>query len=309
MNKANPALVGAFMLSGMALAVGAILIFGGTEFFSPRMRAVVYFRGSVGGLDIGAPVTFRGVTVGSVSHIAVTLDMTDFTARIPVDLNLDPSKIALENDGMPNAGLVLDRLLAAGLRAQLTMQSLITGQLRVDLDLHPGPRPAATPGGAAPPGVAEIPSMPSQLQTLEDEIAALPLKDIAQNARDTLAATRKIAEALAPRAGKLADNFQKTADAAQATLARIDILTATGNRQIAMNGAALHKLLASSDKTARDADALVAALQENIGAHSELNANLQAAIRDLAASASALRGFSHEIERDPSAILSGRTAH
>jgi len=306
MKAARPAVVGGFVLTGLALGVGAIVLFGGTHLLSRTVHAVVYFQGSVAGLDVGAPVTFRGVQVGAVTKIAVNLNMKDLTARIPVYLDLNPEQISL-GDGVPGqTDSGLDRLLKAGLRAQLNMQSLITGQLRVDLDIQPG-LPAANDGGD--PDRLEIPSVPSQLQTLEDEIAALPLKEIADNARQTLAALQHLAEELAPRVGPLADSLKGTSDAAHATLDDIDQLAIAGKHQLSVNGDQLSRVLASSDRTVRQAETLVASLNQMTAENSPMRGDLRSAIRDLAASASSLRGFTHEVERDPSAILSGRTSH
>ncbi|HLY58857.1 MAG TPA: MlaD family protein [Stellaceae bacterium] len=306
MATAKPAIVGGFVLSGLALGVVAILLFGGTHLFSRSVHAVVYFRGSVAGLDVGAPVTFRGVRVGSVKSIAVNLNMKDLTARIPVYLDLNPSQISLDNSVPGEADPGFDRLLKAGLRAQLNMQSLITGQLGVDLDLRPDI--AAAPLGSDP-DIAEIPSIPSKLQTLEDEIAELPLKEIAENARQTLAAVQRLADEVTSRVGPLADNLGQTSAAARATLEDIDRLAAEGKKQLAVNGDALGRVLESSDRTVREAETLVTSLNEMTAPNSQIRGDLQAAIRDLAASASSLRGFTHEVERDPSAMLTGRTAH
>ena len=56
--------VGAFVLGGIILALGAIILFGQLNPFSRIVRAVVVLQGSASGLSIGAPVTFRGVPVG-----------------------------------------------------------------------------------------------------------------------------------------------------------------------------------------------------------------------------------------------------
>jgi len=306
MSAAKPALVGVFVLSGLLLAVAAILLFGGMRLFSPAVHAVVYFRGSVANLDIGAPVTFRGVRVGTVTAVTVNLDMTDLTARIPVFLDLYPSRISLRNGTGGQMEASFDRLLKAGLRAQLTMQSLVTGQLRVDLDLLPDAE-ATTVGGDS--GRTEIPSVPSQLQTIEEEIAALPLKQIAENASQALISIRQVADTLPPRIGPMADSFKQTSDAARVTLEDIDRLAVAGQHQLTANGDELKRVLAASDRTARDAEAMIASLQEMTAPNSPMRSDIQATLRDLAASASSLRGFTHQIERDPSALLmSGRAA-
>jgi paraquat-inducible protein B len=305
-SKAKPAVVGGFILGGLALAVATILLFGGRHLFSTTVHAVVYFQESVANLEVGAPVTFRGVRVGTVTRIAVTLNMTDLTARIPVYLDLDPSRVFLKNTAAGQAETSFDRLLKAGLRAQLDMQSLITGQLRVDLDLEPNTAAVTIGGDTDRP---EIPSIPSKLETLEGEISKLPLKEITENARQALAAMQRVADELAVGIGPLADSLKQTSEAAHVTLDDIDRLAIDGKHQLAVNGDQLGRVLISSDRTMHEAESLVVSLKEMTTPDSQIRSDLQAAIRDLAASASSLRGFSHEIERDPSAILSGRTSH
>ncbi len=304
MTAATPAMVGGFILSGLGLLVAAIVLFGGMHLFSPAVHAVVYFRESVANLNVGAPVTFRGVRVGSVTGIAVNLNMTDLTARIPVYLDINPSAIFLENSVAERTGTDFGRLLKAGLRAQLNMQSLITGQLRIDLDIQPGSA-AASPSGDE--SVTEIPSIPSRLQTLEGEIAELPLKEMVENARQALAAIQQVADELPRKVGPLADSLKQTSDAARVTLDSIDRLAIAGEMQLSVNGRQLGRVLETSDRTMRSAETLMGALTEMTAQDSPMQGDLQAAMRDLAASAASLRGFSHEIERDPSLILRGRT--
>jgi len=305
MATARPALVGAFVLSGLLLGVAAILLFGGSRLFSPTVQAVVYFRGSVANLEIGAPVTFRGVRVGLVTRIVVALDMADLTARIPVYLDLDPSKISLRDGGSGQTEAGFDRLLKAGLRAQLGMQSLVTGQLRIDLDLLPD-TVAVMVGGNA--GRNEIPSIPSKLQTIESEISELPLKQIAENANLALIAVLRMADALQARVGPMADSLRQTSDAARVALNDVDRLAIEGRRQLVVNGDELGRLLASSDRTVRDAESMLASLKEMTAPNSPMRNDFHAALRDLAASAGSLRGFTREIERNPGAILTGRAA-
>jgi paraquat-inducible protein B len=304
MSGLRPALVGGFVLGGAVLVVATILLFGGTRLFSPTVAAVVYFKGSVANLEVGAPVTFRGVRVGSVTAIAVSLDMADLTARIPVFLELNPAQISLQGQGRKRTSASFDRLLKAGLRAQLNMQSLITGQLLVDLDLLPNTEAILVGDGR---GRTEIPAIPSRLQTIESAIVELPLKEMVENANQALAAIRQLAESASPRVAPLADSLLRSSEAAQATLQRIDRLADLGEKQIGDNGAALARLLASADLTLRDADKVLASVQDMVAANGALRGDLGDSLRDLSASAGALRGFTHEIERDPSSLFRGRS--
>jgi paraquat-inducible protein B len=307
MSLAKPALVGAFVLSGAALAVIAVVLIAGSQIFTRHIHAVTYFTGSVAGLDIGAPVTFRGVKVGSVTRIGLHIDLKDGSARIPVDLEMDPSLVSLAGKGDGDDASVFKRLRAAGLQSQLIMQSFVTGQLSVELDLAPTVR--STSAGGDVHG-DEIPSSPSRLQTLETEIADLPLKKIAEDADRTLNAIQNLADQLGPRVGPMVDSLKRTSEAAHDTLdvakvavGHVDGLAVEGKHQVTVNGDELQRLLASSDKTVHDADALVLSLHEMTAPNSRMRDDLESATRDLAASASSLRTFTHEIERNPSDLI------
>lgn len=88
--KPKATIVGAFILGALALGVLAILFFGGTRLFATRSRVVVFFSELVAGLDVGSPVTFRGVRLGSVQSMAIRASADTMTARIPVYLELEP---------------------------------------------------------------------------------------------------------------------------------------------------------------------------------------------------------------------------
>jgi len=261
----------------------------------------------VAGLEVGAPVTFRGVRIGSVTRVGIGINLKDLSSRIPVYMELNTSGVKLEGSVGDDDKTVRRRLLAAGLEAQLGMQSLVTGELRVDLDLQPGAH-AIYLGGDTHGN--EIPSNPSKLQTLEAEIAELPLKQIADNANQTLVSIRRVTDQLGPRVGPLLDSLQRTSesahvtmDAAHVAVGHIDSLAAVGQQQVTANGDALKGLIASSDRTVHDADALVLSLNEMTAPNSRMRDDLQSTMRDLAASASSLRTFTHEIERNPSDLL------
>src|SRR5262249_28130684 len=80
--------IGAFVFGGFALALAAIVLFGNFRLFSPTTRAAVVFQGSISGLSVGAPVTFRGVRVGTVESILLQFDPQSQTAYIPTILQL-----------------------------------------------------------------------------------------------------------------------------------------------------------------------------------------------------------------------------
>ena len=319
MGAARPAVVGAFVLGGLALAVAAILFFGGTRLFAPTTRAVIFFEGSVAGLDIGAPVTFRGVLVGSVQHVALHLS-TDGRARIPVTVELLPGQVLLEGEEV-RRGTGLERFVAAGLRAQLVMQSFVTGQLRIDLDFRPGT--PATTVAADTSGLPQIPALPSDFERLRATLSEVPVQDLAQTAQRVLHSVERLAGKLEAELGPLLDSTRHGVDAATRTLEtteqavvrlqvdvsrtvlELDGLVAGARQQVDNRGTEVARVLGSVDRLARRAEALLASVDGLAAPRSPFRGDLEAAARDLAAGAASLRGFARAVERDPSALLRG----
>ena len=314
--------VGIFVLGGLTLGAAAILVFGGLRLFATTIPAVAYFPGSVAGLAVGAPVTFRGVKVGSVKSMSVHVELPSLRAVIPVYLNLDPAQLAWTN-GTPAPGdAELRRAIKAGLRAQLVAQSLVTGQLGVDLDFRPGPASVPAPA-PSPDGVVEIPAVTSDLQHLKDQLTELNLPALADKASRVLTALQRVLDDLGGRTAPLAQSaLLAIADArttlqtataairavqteAAGTLGGIDRLSRAGSLRLDAAGARLDVVLARAATALAQADALTASLNTVAAARSPERADLQAMLRDLAASASSLRSLTRDLQRNPAATLLG----
>ncbi|HQU09329.1 MAG TPA: MlaD family protein, partial [Opitutales bacterium] len=91
--KANPSIIGLFVLGAIVLGVVAILFFGSTNIFTPKEDFVIYFEESVNGLEIGAPVKFKGVPIGEVTGILISFNDQHTNAYIPVMIEIDKAKL------------------------------------------------------------------------------------------------------------------------------------------------------------------------------------------------------------------------
>jgi paraquat-inducible protein B len=174
MSKASPAMIGGFVIGAIALIVIGLLVLGGTSWFAQRNTYIAYFPGSVRGLRVGAPVDFRGVTIGEVTEIEVLFDPEDVSARIPVVMQFDPSRIHVV--GMAHTGSYpeqVERLIQAGFRAQLQSQSLLTGLLSINLDFHEDAPVRLVRGDQAYP---EIPTIPSDLEQLQESAGDIAMR-------------------------------------------------------------------------------------------------------------------------------------
>ena len=138
--RVSPALIGAFVLGAVLLAVTAVVLIGSGRYFHRSSPFVLYVPGSVNGLRVGAPVKFRGVEVGSVEDIRIRLESEQSVHRIPVIIGIDPKKISSlgGSETIVNSPAEYQSAIDGGLRGQLQTESFVTGLLFVALDYFPG---------------------------------------------------------------------------------------------------------------------------------------------------------------------------
>ena len=137
---ANKTLIGAFVVGATALPAARYRRFRLGQAV-PRRQAVTcsFFDGSISGLSVGSPVLFRGVPVGRVVEIRLTGDLDNLVFQTPVFIELnkkDEGRFSV-SDGDISKKEYLDRLVSHGLRATLATQSLLTGQLMIEMDFYP----------------------------------------------------------------------------------------------------------------------------------------------------------------------------
>ena len=163
--KSNPKRIGAFVLGGLALVIAGLLIFGSGDYFTPKDKAVLFFTGSLGGLDVGSPVTFRGIGVGSVTGVAIHYDINEQKLLKPVFIEVDPQKFEIVR-GARNKNNI-GELVRRGLRAQLQVQSLVTGQMSVNFEFYPD-TPIRLVNTDV--GVQQLPTIPSSTEVLKASV-------------------------------------------------------------------------------------------------------------------------------------------
>ena len=174
---ANKTLIGAFVVGATALLLLAIAVFGSGKLFQTTSRYVLFFDGSISGLSVGSPVLFRGVPVGRVVEIRLTGNLDSLVFQTPVFIELnkkDEGRFSI-SDGDISRKEYLDRLVSHGLRATLATQSLLTGQLMIEMDFYPRNQiPYPIKEVKEYDDVPEIPTIPSQFDNILQTLTTLP---------------------------------------------------------------------------------------------------------------------------------------
>lgn len=329
--KANPTLIGAFVLGALALAVVTTLLLAGGSWFGERRQHIMYFDGAAQGLQVGAPVVFLGVKVGTVKQIQLGLDPQSRRFLVPVMIELEP-QVVRTRGGEPidlRDRATVRQLVERGLRARLRMQSLLTGQLYVDLDFHPD-KPAIF--AALDPELSEIPTIRTAGQELTTRLEGFPmdkfLADVAgissavnqlisapatQELPRRLEATLRHLESLAARfdaqggpilndvRGNLAE-LHKALLAAQAALAKVDTAADRVGELTRSDSTMVGNLTKASEELAKAASAVRSLTEQQ----SPTVAGVNAALKEITRAADALRLLAETLEQQPDAIWRGK---
>lgn len=336
--KANATLIGSFVMAGAALIAVAIIALAGNTLFTSKERAVMHFSGSVYGLQVGAPVVFRGVRVGSVESIEVFYDRATDDFSIPVVVGLD-SNVVSGLDGKRadvDVGLALPALIERGLSGQLATQSLLTGLLYVDLDLRPQ-RESSMRGTYE--GMTEIPTTVTAIQNIRDQFEGMDFRAIADDLSAIAASARAVVSGpqlkqalndltemaasfnrmstrLDKRLDPLADELQLALaatrkamedmqQAARSVNETADGVGRTSDRVgdlLAPDAPLVQNLQRAADEVGRTAAALRAATSGD----STLMVGADRALEDLSRAARALRDLAETLAQQPDALLRGR---
>lgn len=322
--KVSPALIGLFVIGAVAILVVAVVLLGSGKWFRKTYEFVMYFQGSVNGLNIGAPVKYKGVEIGSVADIRLQLEQVEVD-WIPVLIEIDADKIA--GRGFRGNLLVdpsaLQTAIDRGLRGQLRMESFVTGLLYVALDQYPETVPRLVqPQGSR---YREIPTIPTELEQVQDQVreAFTKLAKIDFNAV-TLAMTRafegvdrltnspalnsslrslehvmpkfdeavvnirRLAVTLDKNASDLSTDLQQTSAATRTALAQIEIAI----KQVGI--------------TMKEAEGTMISARAAIDPDSPFAYELTKSLREISGAARSLRLLAGSLERNPRALIFGK---
>jgi paraquat-inducible protein B len=339
--RANPAIIGAFVLGACIVLVAGLVLWGGTAMFKPRLRYVMFFDTAVSGLQKGAAVQLRGVRVGQVTDVQVGWG----TSLIAVYIEFEPDLLK----GVPQGGIdpaIRAAIRDRALRAQLRMQSFVTGVLYIAIDDFPG-TPIVLHG--LDKAVPELPTVPTtievwtaKLEKIADALATLPLDELARSMISTIDEARRILKspevarslksldvALAEsrdlvrhadelvtnvnaQVGPLGSDARATLKSAQAALAQVPALVEDVRRVVAKVDTHADPLLTSLQKTSDAAGVTLERAQVTLtGVDGALNQDsplgyeLLRTLREVKELSRSLGSLADYLERNPDAVIYG----
>ncbi|MGI9265497.1 MAG: MlaD family protein [Gammaproteobacteria bacterium] len=330
--KANPAVIGSFVVGAIVLIIGSIFLFGGGKFFKDVDSYVAYFDGSMKGLDVGAPVTFRGVRIGSVTDILSVYDFGEDAIYFPVIMEIegdhfinvgDADKIFIDES---DDEAVMAHLYDQGMRAKLEMRSFVTGQLNVDIDMYPGTeinlRDHSYPGDQM-----EFPTIPSDVQRIlrsvqnfANKLEDLPVDETIKEIRGVIKGLDDLVNS--PELEGAVGGFDKLVNSPELEASIVSLHSALDSFDSAMSStqrvmdrvdgeigptvAELRKSATRIGEVLEQTQGLLNELQKGLGEDSELRVHTTTAMGELSKAARSLRVLSDYLQTHPEALIRGK---
>ena len=308
------------MVVGVALAVAGIITFSSAKLFSRTERFILYFDESVTGLDVGAPVKYRGVTIGKVAELYLRFNQAVEDVHIPVLIELQLGVLEKKSDGRVvfADAVAFAEMVRRGLRGKLETESFVTGRLYVNLEIMPGADPPQFHQLAQV--YKEIPTVPTQIQLLLESLAKVDLVGISQKLDSLLQKLdRGLGELQMAKINAGVTNLlfslnrlatepelTNTLASLHQTLEEYRALAATVRAQMDPLASGADRALGEATQTLAEMRRTLDDLQDTLAPHGALRQDLAEAIAELGSAAQSVATLADFLERNPGALLGGR---
>jgi paraquat-inducible protein B len=318
--KISPTIIGAFVLGALGLLVAVILILGSGKLFVQSRDFILYFDSSVNGLRVGAPVKFKGVEIGSVKEILLSLSSDMSVQRIPVVVRIDAEKI--KKRGGSSVALtdpeVAKALIDQGLRGQLQMESLVTGLLYVGLDFFPDTPAHFVQSAQENSKYMEIPTIPSIFEQAQDVVSSIvarlqevDFKSLLTSLEQTSSGVNSLVtspelkaslQGLQKAIPKLEETIVTVRDAAKT----LDSNVQTATSDLKQTTSDMRAALKQASDTMKGAEDAIANVKTLVDPDSQTFYELTRSLREVSAAARSMRQLSNYLERNPRALIFGK---
>jgi len=310
---ANPTVIGAFVVGAIAIITILTLLLSGDVLFKKEVKVIMYFDRSVTGLSIGAPVKFRGVNIGTVTDIKLIVNKQSGSTEIPVTAKIDRNSylVKLQDRTVRASEIFLDTndFVKQGLRAQLKLNSILTGQLFIELELDPNSSYKLHGDGK----IKEIPTRATAIQEITKTLEKYPIHEVLNNIASTMASLDKIfSDPVIIETLKSINQASKDYGVLANKLVT-DVNTISIELNTTLNNS--NKLLQSAETTFRNVDKTLVIAEHTLNTSNSLLRedspmmfSLIDALNELANAARSVRNLADTLEQQPESLLRGKSA-
>jgi len=305
-------MIGGFVVLALILLAASLIVFGSGKFFKKTVKCVLYFDEPVKGLSVGSPVLFQGVQIGSVVSIVLEVDPAMVQIHIPIIIEYEPDRFHVRGkdpvarDHRKNVA----KLIEKGLRAQLSMQSFITGQLAIELGFYPESAICYPPAQVDKEykDYIVIPTCKSTTAKLANALEKLDLEKIEKKLDSALTGIDKLAnnQDLAPSIRALKDTLQNTTKLTAKVDRHVDPLAKDVQKTVKDFGKLANNVDAKVGELTTGLDKTMSSARGILSADSPLIVELENTLKEISTMSRSIRLLADYLEQHPETLLRGK---
>ena len=309
-----------FVMAASIIAVAAVMVFGAAKFFSRTENFISFFSESVNGLDVGAPLKYKGVKIGKVEGIFISSSKNIKESSVSVVYSIDIDQLRRKTGtDFKDYSDWMDEQIAEGLRAKLNYQSIVTGMLYIELDFiaDKGEKYDLKYGGTR---FKEIPTAKSGLSELAKgfektmaDVAKIDFAAIGQNVHSAIVKVNEKLDGIdakaisdsAVSALKGVDELARNKDVAE-SIKKLDALLSDSDALVNDVRAELKKFSAYGTSIMARLDEVLRNVNSVVAPQSPFRYQIAVLLKTMNESMSYISNFTDYLQRNPNSLLRGK---
>jgi len=320
--KANPTVIGVFVLGAILIAIGAVFFFGSADLFAKKQTYVSYFAQSVSGLQTGSNVKFKGVNIGKVTRVLLGVGK-DQPVYAKVFYQIDQAVFDRDFGGTSRFNLFdvegTKKRVEQGLRVRLDFESLISGQLYMSLDFVKDPAPFTYHDNPSDYAL-EIPVQPSDIEAIVSNLTKaisnlgnVDFLAISKDLQSLIVSAKDGIDSL--KLAEVGDSLNHLVNGPELKGALTSVKDAFDQMDVTLKKfqseldpitANLNPTLEEAKKTMSQLEDATRQLDRMLSSNSSFRYQLDSTLSQIGSAADALQRLSEFLERNPNSILFGR---
>jgi paraquat-inducible protein B len=320
--KANPTVIGVFVLGAILIAIGAVFFFGSADLFAKKQTYVSYFAQSVSGLQTGSNVKFKGVNIGKVTRVLLGVGK-DQPVYAKVFYQIDQTVFDRDFGGTSRFNLFdvegTKKRVEQGLRVRLDFESLISGQLYMALDFVKDPAPFTYHDNPSDYAL-EIPVQPSDIEAIVSNLTKaisnlgnVDFLAISKDLQSLIISAKDGIDSL--KLAEVGDSLNHLVNGPELKGALTSVKDAFDQMDVTLKKfqseldpitANLNPTLEEAKKTMAQLEDATHQLDRMLSSNSSFRYQLDSTLSQIGSAADALQRLSEFLERNPNSILFGR---
>jgi paraquat-inducible protein B len=304
--QASKMIIGIFLIIALFLLIASLVVFSTTKFFTKTQKFVLYFNEPVKGLDVGSPVLFSGVSVGSVVSIDIIADPDKLQAEIPVVIQIELDRFKFRKPGeILNPQKDMPLLIKRGFRGTLDMQSLVSGKFLIELDFYPDSPLVLKNINKEYIEIPTIPSTTSKLTRSLDKLDIEALQNKLEFAMDGIGKLTTNPD-LAASIGHLKETLRDARKLVNRVDRQVDPLAKDTKKTVNDIGKLARNLDGRVGGVATSLDKTLLSIRGVISEDSPLVVDLQKTLKEISAMSRSIRQLADYLEQHPETLIRGK---